>query len=87
MELKLTGVAIASLEALLLDYEDFLRQSNLPRWDKNSPKALEVRGKYRSERSDQSDNSYQSDRYNFKTASAEVAANTIICLIIQAIYL
>jgi len=29
-ELKLVGVARASLEELLLDYQDFLRQRNLP---------------------------------------------------------
>jgi len=34
-ELKLTNVARASLEELLLDYEDFLRQRNLTEWDKN----------------------------------------------------
>ncbi len=45
-ELKLTGVARASLEELLLDYEDFLRQRGLRIWDKNSPQALAVRGKY-----------------------------------------
>jgi len=32
MELKLTNVARASLEELLLDYEDFLRQRGLPLW-------------------------------------------------------
>lgn len=32
MELKLTNVARASLEELRLDYEDFLRQRNLPLW-------------------------------------------------------
>ena len=42
-ELKLTGVARASLEELLLDYEDFLRQRGLCIWDKNSPEALAVR--------------------------------------------
>lgn len=35
MELKLTNVARASLEELRLDYEDFLRQRNLPQWDRN----------------------------------------------------
>ncbi len=33
MELKLTQVARASLEELRLDYEDFLRQRGLPRWE------------------------------------------------------
>jgi four helix bundle suffix protein len=32
-ELKLTNVARASLVELLLDYEDFLRQHNLPIWE------------------------------------------------------
>ena len=32
MELKLTNVARASLEELRLDYEDFLRQRDLPQW-------------------------------------------------------
>ena len=34
-ELKLIGVARASLEELLLDYEDFLRQKGLTLWGKN----------------------------------------------------
>jgi restriction system protein len=54
-ELKLTGVARASLEELLLDYEDYLRQHGLRLWDKNSGEALEVRGKFKSDRSDNSD--------------------------------
>jgi four helix bundle protein len=44
-ELKLTGVARASLEELLLDYEDFLRQQGLRIWAKDSPEALAVRRK------------------------------------------
>jgi len=43
-ELKLVGVARASLEELLLDYEDFLRQKGLALWGKNNPKAKQVRG-------------------------------------------
>jgi four helix bundle suffix protein len=92
-ELKLTGVARASLEELLLDYEDFLRQRGLRIWPKDSPEALAVRGKYRSDRSeaseksDRSDRSDRSDPYGISTASAEVAANTLICLINQASFL
>lgn len=37
-ELKLTSVARASLEELLLDYEDFLRQRRLPQWPANDPR-------------------------------------------------
>ncbi|KAA0236859.1 MAG: four helix bundle protein [Armatimonadetes bacterium] len=35
MEMKLTGVARASLEELRLDYEDFLRHRNLTQWERN----------------------------------------------------
>src|SRR5262245_49717594 len=42
-ELKLVGVARASLEELLLDYEDFLRQRGLALWQKNQPTARAVR--------------------------------------------
>ena len=38
MELKLTNVARASLEELRLDYEDFLRQHNLPIWERDDPR-------------------------------------------------
>ena len=86
-ELKLTGVARASLEELLLDYEDFLRQHRLPFWNKNSPQALAVRKKHLSDQSDKSDSSDRSDPYQIAKASAEVAANTLICLINQASYL
>ena len=43
-ELKLVGVARASLEELLLDYEDFLRQRGFARWDKNHRMARLIRG-------------------------------------------
>jgi len=83
-ELKLTGVARASLEELLLDYEDFLRQRGFLQWAKDSPEATAVRGRYKSDRSDASDNS---DPYSFRTASVETTANTLICLINQASFL
>jgi restriction system protein len=104
-ELKLTGVARASLEELLLDYEDFLRQRGMKLWGPDSPQALAVRRKYRSDpsdsgpsdgsdlsdasdagRSNRSESSDQ-DRYGIRTASPEVAANTMICLINQASFL
>src|SRR4030042_1279273 len=76
-ELKLTGVARASLEELLLDYEDFLRQRGLRIWDKNSPQALSVRRKYQINTSDPSDRSEESDlsdHYGISTAAAEGGA-------------
>ena len=86
-ELKLTGVARASLEELLLDYQDFLRQRRLRLWDKNAPEALGVRRRYQLDASDRSDGSDPSDPYHIATASPEVAANTLICLINQASFL
>lgn len=80
-ELKLTNVARASLEELMRDCEDFLRQRGLRIWDKNSPQALAARRRYRLDGSD------QPDPFELKTASAEVAANTLLCLINQASYL
>lgn len=86
-ELKLTSVARASLEEVLLDYQDFLRQRSLPIWDKDSLQALAVRKQYLSDKSDWSDTSDKSDSYELNVASPEVAANTIICLVHQASYL
>jgi len=83
-ELKLTGVARASLEELLLDYEDFLRQRGLRIWPKDSPEAMAARRKYLSDGSDESD---RSDHYNISRATPEVAANTLLCLINQASFL
>ncbi len=43
IELKLIGIARASLEELLQDSEDFLRQRNLKLWNKNDKRVLEIR--------------------------------------------
>src|SRR3990172_12685921 len=51
-EIKLIGVARASLEELLADYLDYLRQNNLPVWPKDSPQTQTVRAlAYKSNRS------------------------------------
>lgn len=42
-ELKLTNVAKASLQELLIDYEDYLRVRNLEQWSVNSTKAMQTR--------------------------------------------
>lgn len=86
-ELKLTAVARASLEELLLDYQDFLRQHGLRLWPKDSPEAITIRNLYKSDKSDRSDRSDNSDPYSIRTVSAEKAANTLICLINQATFL
>jgi len=41
-ELKLTNVARASMEELRLDYEDFLRQRDLPIWNREDPRRAEL---------------------------------------------
>jgi restriction system protein len=81
-ELKLVGVARASLEELLVDFQDYLRQKGLPLWPKDHPKAKEVRAQcYKENRS------YSTYKTYFETNSAEIAANTAVCLIHQTNYL
>ncbi len=81
-ELKLVNVARASLEELLLDYEDFLRQRDLQLWPKDHPQAQAVRKlAYAPNRS------YSSYRSYVEESGPEVAANTLICLIHQTNYL
>ena len=84
-ELRLVNVARASLDELLLDYEDFLRQRGKPQWSKDDPEALAVRNHHRSDPSAPTD---QAD-YSQWLASADpaVVANAVICLIHQANYL
>lgn len=41
--IKLLGVADASLEELLLDYQDYLRQRKLSLWSKNDPRIKKFR--------------------------------------------
>ena len=82
MEIKLTNVARASLEELLIDYRDFLRVRGLPLWDKNSKQAQFVRDQSRSP-----DLSYETFRDFCETRPPEVPANIAICLIHQARYL
>ena len=79
-ELKLIGVARASLEELLLDFEDYLRQNGLALWNKESPEAGSVRGlAWLDNRSYETYRTYCQD--------SEHAANTAVCLIHQANYL
>lgn len=79
-EIKLTSVARASLEELLLDYEDFLRQRKLKMWTKDSQEAKTIRNLAYAQ-----DKSYQS--YESYLKNSENAANMMICLIHQTNYL
>ena len=99
-ELRLVNVARASLEELLLDYEDFLRHRHLPLWPPSGPEASAVRGvasAFRRDRSDPSDRTDLidlSDQQRWALYSRwldhddpTVRANAIICLIHQANFL
>jgi len=82
MELKLVGVARASLEELLLDYQDYLRQNGLKLLGKEHPKVKEIR-----QLGSESNRSYKTYRIYIEDSSSEVAANAIICIVHQTNYL
>ncbi len=96
-ELRLLNVARASLEELLLDYEDFLRHRRLQAWTPDCPEARAVRAVPRTFQKDQSDPSDPSDltdeqraaRYArwLDHADPAIRANALICLIHQANFL
>lgn len=79
-ELKLLGVARASFQELLEDYEDFLRQRKFSLWDKNSIEARGIRDLvYKSNKSYETYKSY--------LENPETAANVAVCLINQVNFL
>lgn len=79
-EIKLIGVARGSLEELLQDYLDFLRQNQMMLWDRQDPRVSQVRSLAYG-----SDRSYKT--YSPLMKSPESAANTAICLVHQTNYL
>ncbi len=82
MEIKLTGVARASMEELLQDYYDYLRVRDLAAWEKDSREALYIRNLGR-----RNEDTFKAYRKFVETRSADVVANIAICLIHQANYL
>jgi restriction system protein len=82
IELKLIGIARASLEELLQDYEDYLRQNSLELWGKDLVKSKEIR-----ELCYVRNRSYMTYKPYIENGLAEMAANTMICLINQTNYL
>ena len=99
-ELRLVNVARASLDELLLDYEDYLRHRRLPQWDMNSPEAQAVRAvpsnfkKNQTDPSDQTNLTDLTDAQRWQLYSPwldyqdpAVRANALICLINQANFL
>lgn len=81
-EIKLTNVARASLEELLEDYRDFLRNRNATLWEKNSKEAQYVRKLGRTP-----DECFETYRDFVTTRPPEVVANILICLIHQCNFL
>jgi len=102
-ELRLLNVARASLEELLLDYEDFLRHRRLSQWNPDSGEASAVRRvpqEFRKRHSDPADLSDPTDLTDLSDhqrwglyapwldhADPAVRANALICLIHQANFL
>ena len=76
-EIKLLNVAKASLQELLLDFEDYLRVRNLELWDVNSPKAIQTRNVY----SNHNDSAFYRDAIAIR--SDETICNIAITLIHQ----
>ena len=82
-EIRLTNVARASLEELLEDYKDYIKNRKEVIWDKDSKEALYVRKLAYSK-----DESYENTYEQFiETRSGVVCANIILCLIHQCNYL
>lgn len=97
-EIHLSNVARASLEELLLDYEDYLRQRGLPQWEKDDPQALEIRQLARKageatqslgEASHRKQDDARMAVYSpwLMSEDSVKVANTLICMIHQANYL
>lgn len=81
-EIKLTNVARASLEELLLDYRDFLRVRGLEEWTRQHPfsKRFDELNRHRQQ-------SYETYRKGIEHADPGIAANVMICLIRVTTYL
>lgn len=74
-EIKLTNVARASLEELMLDYEDFLRTNKLTKWASNHKLSLRF-----SELNRTKNATYQTYIKAIENPDPEVCANALRCL-------
>ena len=81
-EIKLTNVARASLEELLLDYEDFLRTNKLEIWGKEHRLVRRLRELNRTPNAN-----YETFRKAIENESPEICANVMIGLINLTTYL
>lgn len=80
-EIKLTNVAKASLQELLLDYEDYLRTRGFAKWDAHSDKVTATRRYCNTQKES------QEICQKLLSRSPETHANIAITLIHQADYL
>ncbi|MDR3243685.1 MAG: four helix bundle suffix domain-containing protein [Elusimicrobiota bacterium] len=81
-EIKLTNVARASLEELLIDYEDFIRTQKLSIWDKTNTFVINLRKLNRVPNA-----AYQTFSKFIEHETPEICANTMITLIKITTYL
>ena len=81
-EIKLTNVARASLEELLIDYQDFLRTNKLKLWEKDHRFVVRFR-----ELNKTPNAAYQTYIKAIENPEPEICANSIICLIKIVTYL
>jgi len=81
-EIKLTNVARASLEELLIDFEDFLRTRKLPVWEKEHRLVSRLRELNRMPNAN-----YETFRKAIEHPEPEICANTMITLIKITTYL
>ena len=80
-EIHLTNVARASLGELQEDFKDFLRLRNLPIWEKNDPRMLEMRAL------GTEDATYETYRTYVESKDPEIVGNVMVCLCAQTCYL
>lgn len=81
-ELKLTNVARASLEELLIDYHDFLRIRKLNEWPKEHRYAKRLKELNREKNAN-----YETFKLGIENSDPEICANVIIGLIKVTTYL
>jgi four helix bundle suffix protein len=81
-EIKLTNVARASLEELLIDYKDYLRTHQLKFWNKSHPYYPHLTAKH-----NLAEFNYQTYQKGIESLDPEVAANVLISLINVTSYL
>ena len=81
-EIKLTNVARASLEELLIDYEDFLRTKKLQKWTRDHKLSLRF-----TELNKTPNANYETFKKAIENEDPEICANVMICLIKITTYL